>query len=239
MTTAVKNSVYRLEIERVTEPDSTRDGENLGTMVCFHSRYSLGDRHSYGDKDAFLFDLLENQTGDTEKAERKYEELAEKVDRSIYKRSGAHNKAVDDEVIDFLMQKHIILPLFLYDHSGIAMNTKGFSCPWDSGQIGWIYVSHDELRKQMGIHEIIPEALKRVEEILETEVHEYDCYLRGECYGYRLYENDVEVDSCYGFVGEFDDVKKQITEYLPEDAKELAEAAEYGEEITDEEELVL
>ena len=102
MTTAVKNSVYRLEIKRMTEPDNTRDVENLGTMICFHSQYSLGDKHHYSDKDAFLFGLLENQIGDAEKAERKYEELAEKIDQSVYRRSGAYNKAVDDEIIDFL-----------------------------------------------------------------------------------------------------------------------------------------
>ena len=36
--------------------------------------------------------------------------------------------------------KIIILPLYLYDHSGISMKTTPFSCQWDSGQVGWIYV---------------------------------------------------------------------------------------------------
>ena len=31
---------------------------------------------------------------------------------------------------------YIYLPLYLYDHSGITMNTTGFSCQWDSGQVG-------------------------------------------------------------------------------------------------------
>ena len=39
------------------------------------------------------------------------------------------------------MDGMVILPLYLYDHSGITMNTCGFSCPWDSGQVGWIYAS--------------------------------------------------------------------------------------------------
>ena len=30
----------------------------------------------------------------------------------------------------------VFLPLYLFDHSGITMNTSGFSCPWDSGQVG-------------------------------------------------------------------------------------------------------
>lgn len=41
-----------------------------------------------------------------------------------------------------LLEKHaqiIFMPLFLYDHSGITMNTCGYSCRWDSGQVGYIY----------------------------------------------------------------------------------------------------
>src|SRR3989304_5726596 len=35
--------------------------------------------------------------------------------------------------------KIIFLPLYLYDHGGITMSTGAFSCPWDSGQVGFIY----------------------------------------------------------------------------------------------------
>jgi hypothetical protein len=34
----------------------------------------------------------------------------------------------------------IVVPLYLYDHSGITMSTSPFSCPWDSGQVGYIWV---------------------------------------------------------------------------------------------------
>jgi hypothetical protein len=30
------------------------------------------------------------------------------------------------------------------------MNTTGFSCPWDSGQIGWIYASLEDVKKEFG-----------------------------------------------------------------------------------------
>lgn len=35
----------------------------------------------------------------------------------------------------------VVLPLYLYDHSGITINTTGFSCPWDSGQVGFTYAT--------------------------------------------------------------------------------------------------
>ena len=48
----------------------------------------------------------------------------------------------------------VILPLYLYDHSGITINTTGFSCRWDSGQVGFIYVTHEEIRKEFGVKRV-------------------------------------------------------------------------------------
>ncbi|GHV34412.1 hypothetical protein FACS18949_10420 [Clostridia bacterium] len=96
--------------------------------------------------------------------------------------------------------------LYLYDHSGLTINTTGFPCPWDSGQIGWAYVSHTDIIK------------------------EYDCYLRGECYGFQLLENGMEIDSCYGFLGDFDDAKEAIKRYLPDNITQLAEHINYGDD---------
>ncbi len=45
-------------------------------------------------------------------------------------------------------KRTVILPLDLYDHSGITMNTTGFHCPWDSGQVGYIYVMPEDIRKE-------------------------------------------------------------------------------------------
>jgi hypothetical protein len=235
MKTAVKSPVFRLEIIKDDNPINPRENDNLGTMICFHTRYSLGDKHDYHDKDEFLMSLLEDQIGDTEKAESKYEELAEKVSRDDYKLHGSYSKAVDDEVFSFLEQKHIILPLFLYDHSGITIRTTDFGDRWDSGQVGWIYVNHDKLKSDLNIGNVTPEVVQHIEEALKTEVYEYDCYLRGECYRYKLFENDVEIDSCYGFLGDVEDVKKQVTESLPEEAKSFAETEVLDNENIDSE----
>lgn len=238
MTTAVKNSVYRLEIVPDTDAASPRGNDNLGTMVCWHRRYNLGDEHNFQDANAFLFELLEKTVGDTEKAEQKYDEIFGSIDRESYRTQGAYYKAINDKILDFVKQKFIILPLYLYDHSGITMNTTGFSCPWDSGQVGWIYVAHDRLMQEFGIKEITPETIAKAETILRAEVEEYDHYIRGDCYGFRLYENGQEIDSCYGFIGDFEEVKDRIKEYLPENVRELVDNAQYGEEI-DEDELEL
>lgn len=99
------------------------------------------------------------------------------------------------------------LPLYLYDHSGLTMNTKGFHCPWDSGQVGYIYYTEESLRDH-GFKEI-PEENKLLD-MLRAEVEEYDRYLRGEVYGFKAYEliminpsGDISqygiTDSCWNF----------------------------------------
>lgn len=47
-------------------PENPRNWSNLGSMVCFHDRYSLGDEHGYSDINSFLKDLL-IEYGDIEK----------------------------------------------------------------------------------------------------------------------------------------------------------------------------
>jgi hypothetical protein len=111
----------------------------------------------------------------------------------------------------------VILPLFLYDHSGITMNTAGFSCPWDSGQVGWIYAAEDDIVKEYG--SLTPENMEKARTLLQGEVEYYDHYLRGDCYGFQLYKGDEELDSCWGFIGDPTDLQADIESYLPEDCK--------------------
>lgn len=97
----------------------------------------------------------------------------------------------------------ILLPLYLYDHSGITMSTSSFSCPWDSGQVGYIYMTMERARKEWSgtDEEIRTKALA----CLEAEVKVYDDYLTGEVYGYVIEDDEgEEVESCWGFYGEED-----------------------------------
>lgn len=38
---------YEIEIIQDSDPESPREWDNLGTMVCQHRRYNLGDKHDY------------------------------------------------------------------------------------------------------------------------------------------------------------------------------------------------
>jgi hypothetical protein len=136
---------YELKIERDEDPMNPRtEWDNLGTMVCFHNRYDLGDKTDYRSKDYNGWDELK---------------------QGILENEG--------EVV--------ILPLYLYDHSGITISTSSFDCRWDSGQIGFIFVSKHTIKKE-GIDET------KVIEYLKGEVETYDKYLTGENYRYTIYE---------------------------------------------------
>lgn len=100
------------------------------------------------------------------------------------------------------------LPLYLYDHGGITMNTTGFSCPWDSGQVGVIYVTRDTVRREFGWRRLTRQRRQKLSDMLRVEVKTYDDYLTGEVFGYTIEKHDnttgewVEEDSCWGFYGE-------------------------------------
>jgi hypothetical protein len=113
-----------------------------------------------------------------------------------------------EHIEKYLRQKAVvILPLYLYDHSGISMSTNRnypFNCPWDSGQVGFIYCTEKDLKREK-----IDK--KKAEQILQGEVDTYNQFLMGDIYGYQLVKiksckecktklEEVE-DSCWGFYG--------------------------------------
>ena len=123
-----ENKNFRLKISQDFNAESPREWDNLGKMVCWHRRYNLGDKHDYPDLETF-WESLAAEVG-----------LEVKVDW-------------DEEQIKEINSKVIILPLYLYDHGGITMNTGGFNYPWDSGQVGWIYCTKEKFRKETGYME--------------------------------------------------------------------------------------
>ena len=105
----------------------------------------------------------------------------------------------------------IILPLYMYDHSGITISTTPFSCQWDSGQVGWVFITKDTIRKEYNVKHVTKSSLQKALTYLLGEVEVYDQYLTGEVYSFELVEVEVcdccgatqenELDSCSGFFG--------------------------------------
>lgn len=110
------------------------------------------------------------------------------------------------------------LPLYLYDHSGITMNTTGFSCRWDTSRVGIAFITRSK-----GIEEWGRVWREKAKACIVCEVETYDQYLTGEVYGHVVESEDGEEDSCWGFFGR---------EYAIEEMKSVADsmAKRIGEE---------
>lgn len=150
----------------------SRDWDNLGKMICFHGKYTLGD------KTDLTSDMFEG-----------WDELLE------------HLRKEENAVV--------ILPLYLYDHGGISMSVGSFigkaqHAEWDSGQVGFIYATKEDIKAE-GLTK------KRAEELLRGEVETYNMELTGEIFRFVVekiteckecgIEHIEEIDSCGGFYG--------------------------------------
>lgn len=109
---------------------------------------------------------------------------------------------------------YIVLPVYIYDHSGITISTYPFSCPWDSGQLGIIAVSKEKVRKEYSWKVITKSRIKKIETYLRNEVATYDQYLRGDVYGFIIEKDGEQIDSCWGFYGH---------EYCLDEAKSIVD----------------
>ena len=155
---------FWIKTEQDEDATPPRENDNIGTMVCSHRRYILGDIQDMCEDE---FDIIRNSSD------------------------------------------YISLPIYMYEHSGITISTKPFSCPWDSGLVGMIYCSMKEA--ETAYVDLYPEdeLRKIVEEVLQEEVKEYDQYLTGDVWCYSVYDKNPEenedaipLDSCCGFYGE-------------------------------------
>jgi hypothetical protein len=160
---------YTIKLIHDHDPESPRNWDNVGKMVCWHRRYNLGDEQPKCSPEEYMENLASN----------------------------------DDE----LRKKFIILPLHLYEHGGITMSTGAFSCPWDSGQVGFIYCTLEQALKEWGGTD--EEARSKATAYMESEVKTYDMYLKGDVVGWSVEDpNEEEIGAVWG--------------YYPDDSKEYS-----------------
>lgn len=96
---------------------------------------------------------------------------------------------------------YICLNVYMYDHSGVSLNTTGFSCPWDSGQLGIIFVHKNKVREEFDVRRITKSIREKVIQNLKTEVEQYGLYLDGQVFQVVKTVDGEVVESCGGFIG--------------------------------------
>jgi len=190
---------YTIEIYYDEVPINPREDSYFSKMICFHKRYTLGDKH----------DLTSDQFNNWEEMEKYL--IKEK-------------------------KAFIIMPLHLYDHSGISMKTfsHGVHANWDCGQVGFIYVTKEDIKKEYNIKTISKKLKEKVIDRLKLNVEYYSQYLEGNCYGFKIlkenkceaceHEDFEEIDSCWGYIGDYDELiieaKRSIDNMIKEKSKE-------------------
>ncbi len=105
------------------------------------------------------------------------------------------------------MKACIIHPLWVFEHGDILIQIGEYTGPdarWDAGQVGYIYTTKERIRNNWNIKRVTPEYMKRADDLLHAEVELYSAYLQGDVVGYQIKDEDEVVDSCWGYLGCFD-----------------------------------
>ena len=236
-----------------------RDLDDLGTMVCWHRHYKLGDNNPFKTPQDFfhakitdlcsrdeIFDYALKAEGSVkiEKCKNGYGDNAYELFYYGYKSwlgerhepewqredIYADDAMLIDAIVDnmsvsdcktLLENKLVMLPLYLYDHSGITMSVNDFGDKWDSGQVGWIYADYSKIKKEYGVETVTETEIQKTVNTLKTEIETYDRYLRGEVYGIMIYEFDEVTDSCFGYFEDIDYMSAEAASFLPVELRKI------------------
>ena len=99
-----------------------------------------------------------------------------------------HEFAGPDEFLASLESAEIYRPLYMLDHSAVALSIKGFSDTWDSGQVGFVAVTPTRLR-ETGID---PSDADAVTALLRSEIAMEQRYVNGEYYRIAVHRHVEE-----------------------------------------------
>ncbi len=207
--------IYRVRVVQDPDCESPRDWDNVATMVCEHRHYNLGDN----DGSDIAIDAI--------RSSRDYRPTWEESESGQFKFKGETRDCFDlSEPCDIwqaiqLCSDIVSQPLYLYDHSGLSISTGAFSCPWDSGQIGFAFVTFDTIRKETGCKAVKAKQFQWAQSRIDAETKTYDDYLRGNVYGWITeiateWDSGIaseweELDSCSGYYG-YDHDKSGLAE---------------------------
>lgn len=221
--------------------------------------YVLEDDETEGDglRYADVLDMLEEHRDDASAEAEAPPEPGESPDaQQLYDAAAERAQAGYDYVRNANWQSEwreipgiaIIRPLSLYDHSGITIFAGTPTCRWDSGYVGWQYVTDAVLAAEFSGDR--DKALAYMDATLKT----YDDYIRGNVYGFilekgtlynetRTYTDGTQVpmgerieweheDSCWGFIGDWwrEGDPTGMRYHLPVEVEALFDSLDYNDE---------
>jgi len=162
--------------------------------------------HKKGDRTQRFRILLDEHPEDPWRAFDHYTEVIHCHSRYEFDgESQGDQEFVQAEAIAVRKAGGAVLPLFLYEHGNSVLATEPFSCPWDSGQIGYAVIRKEVIDKDF------EGKVELAEACIRAEIQTLSQYWNGEVYGWAYVEleecsccgvesEDVG-DSCWGFYG--------------------------------------
>lgn len=181
---------YRIEISHDEDSESPRDWSRFGRIIAWHRRYAITDA-----------DEVETAKNIMDYIDPDYDDLYPTIEEAL---KGEYDAAV-------------VYPLYMYDHSHVGLSIGSFigrahHAEWDSGQVGYVYVTKKDILSEFGITEITDETLEEVQKIVESELRVYEDWMNGQVFVFAIYDetpcetcgstHSIPVDSCGGFYGE-------------------------------------
>lgn len=98
----------------------------------------------------------------------------------------------------------VIMPVHKYQHSGVSYSTSygyPYNCRWDSGTVGFIFATKQDIRENWGIKRVTEKYIEYTQKILSDEIDTFSQWANGDVFGFTIEENGEVIDSCYGFYG--------------------------------------
>lgn len=211
----IEAGIYTLEIVRDENPGDPRDWDNLGTMVCWHPDYALGDYQLRSPDGRGAVDRDHRSiTGTISDRHFGTFESLEELEQVLIK----DKKAV------------VVLPLTLYDHSGISLHVAKRGLPfdpgnWDSTFVGFIYTTKERVKELCGDERKF-QRTAWLEGELAKEIEVYNQFLSGDVWGYVLRDaaSHEVLDATYGFFGSDPKTNGMLSSISDEPRKAIEDA---------------
>ena len=89
-----------------------------------------------------------------------------------------------------------------YSHSGLTISLKPFQCQFDSGVLGFVIVTRQDILDLLGNKRVTKKLINQAISQIESEIEILNQYIIGDTWGVQLLDCDgAEYDSCYGYFG--------------------------------------
>lgn len=184
------------------------DCSNLGTLICFGRRVSFGDMSHNFQPYEFLMHLLERHSF----------ENGETLDSFLLHTDEQKTVCA---IMKELKKDHILVPVFLYQHSGDILSSCPFGDKWDSAQIGWIYTNKPAVFDRYGSWS--DETIQKARAALEDELRTYNAFINNECYRGTISTGLGKIIYEETWIGDADEFIERVLASVPKtDPKEIS-----------------